>query len=67
MIRPLPVELQNSIKSLLFQNTPFSKTSLSSTTLPAGGRLSFVSVLTQQYIARMVRNGRQYDPKGVQE
>ena len=85
MVRPLPVELQNSIKSLLLQNTPFSvirkrypsvslstltrykKKFLSSATLPAGGRPSFVSVSTQQYIARMVRNGRQYDPKGVQE
>ncbi|KAG2189583.1 hypothetical protein INT46_009450 [Mucor plumbeus] len=85
MVRPLPVELQNSIKSLLLQNTPFSvirkrypsvslstltrykKKFLSSATLPAGGRPSFVSVSTQQYIARMLRNGRQDDPKAVQE
>ncbi|KAG2205350.1 hypothetical protein INT46_011037, partial [Mucor plumbeus] len=84
MVRPLPVELQNSIKSLLLQNTPFSiirkrypsvslstliryKKFLSSATLPAGGRPSFVSVSTQQYIARMLRNGRQDGPKAVQE
>jgi len=85
MVRPLPVELQNSIKSLLLQNTPFSvirkrypsvslstltrykKKFLSSATLPAGGRSSFVSVSTQQYIARMLRNGRQDGPKAVQE
>ncbi|KAG2212053.1 hypothetical protein INT46_009427 [Mucor plumbeus] len=85
MVRPLPVELQNSIKSSLLQNTPFSvirkrypsvslstltrykKKFLSSATLPAGGRPSFVSVSTQQYIARMLRNGRQDGPKAVQE
>ena len=85
MVRPLPVELQNSIKSLLLQNTPFSvirkrypsvslstltrykKKFLSSATLPAGGRPSFVSVSTQQYIARMLRNGRQDGPKIFQE
>ena len=85
MVHPLPVELQNSIKSLLLQNTPFSvirkrypsvslstltrykKKFLSSATLPAGGRPSFVSVSTQQYIARMLRNGRQDGPKAVQE
>ena len=85
MVRSLPVELQNSIKSLLLQNTPFSvirkrypsvslstltrykKKFLSSATLPAGGRPSFVSVSTQQYIARMLRNGRQDGPKAVQE
>ncbi|KAG2214095.1 hypothetical protein INT46_011897 [Mucor plumbeus] len=85
MVRPLPVELQNSIKSLLLQNTPFSvirkrypsvslstltrykKKFMSSATLPAGGRPSFVSVSTQQYIARMLRNGRQDGPKAVQE
>jgi hypothetical protein len=71
MVRPLLVELQNSIKSLLLQNTPFSvirkrcpsvslstltryKKFLFSATLPAGGRPSFVSVSTQQYIARML-------------
>jgi hypothetical protein len=72
MVRPLPVELQNSIKSLLLQNTLFSvikkrypsvslstltrykKKFLFSATLPAGGRPSFVSVSTQQYIARML-------------
>ncbi|KAG2212768.1 hypothetical protein INT46_010728 [Mucor plumbeus] len=61
MVHPLPVELQNSIKSLLLQNTPFSfirkrypsvslstltrykKKFLSSATLPAGGRPSFVN------------------------
>ncbi|KAG2199892.1 hypothetical protein INT46_009832 [Mucor plumbeus] len=85
MVRPLPIEIQNSIKSLLLQNTPFSvirkhypsvslstltrykKKFLSSATLPAGGRPSFVSVSTQQYIARMLRNGRQDGPKAVQE
>ncbi|KAG2192594.1 hypothetical protein INT46_002546 [Mucor plumbeus] len=74
MVCPLPVEIQNSIKSLLLQNTPFSvirkrypsvslstltrykKKFLSSATLPAGGRPSFVSVSTQQYIAGMLRN-----------
>ncbi|KAG2192161.1 hypothetical protein INT46_009395 [Mucor plumbeus] len=40
---------------------------VSSATLPAGGRSSFVSVSTQQYIARKLRNGRQDDPKAVQE
>jgi len=72
MVRPLPVELQNSIKFLLLQNTPFSfirkrypsvslstltrykKKFLSSATLLAGGRPSFFSVSTQQYIARML-------------
>ncbi|KAG2189630.1 hypothetical protein INT46_007243, partial [Mucor plumbeus] len=72
IVRPLPAEIQNSIKSLLLQNTPFSvirkrypsvslfsltrykKKFLSSATLPAGGRPSFVSVSTQQYIARML-------------
>ncbi|KAG2189840.1 hypothetical protein INT46_005561 [Mucor plumbeus] len=39
----------------------------SSATLPAGGRPSFVSVSTQGYIARMLRNGRQDNPKAVQE
>ncbi|KAG2195802.1 hypothetical protein INT46_004418, partial [Mucor plumbeus] len=75
MVRSLSVELQNSIKFLLLQNTPFSvirkrypsKKFLSSATLPAGGRSSFVSVSTQQYIARMLRNGRQDSPKAVQE
>ncbi|KAG2196526.1 hypothetical protein INT46_011591 [Mucor plumbeus] len=85
MVRPLPVELQNSIKSLLLQNTPFfvirkrypsvslstltryKKKFLPSATLPAGGRPSFVSVSTQQYIAKMLRNGRQDGPKAVQE
>ena len=85
MVCPLPVEIQNSIKSLLLQNTPFSvirkrypsvslstltrykKKFLSSATLPAGGRPSFVSVSTQQYIAGMLRNGRQDGPKDVQE
>jgi transposase len=84
MVRPLPVKLQNPIKSLLLQNTPFSvirkrypsvslsiltryKKFLSSVILPAGGRPSFVSVSTQQYIARMLRNGRQDSPKAVQE
>ncbi|KAG2206449.1 hypothetical protein INT46_006977 [Mucor plumbeus] len=66
MVLPLPVELQDSIKFLLLQNTSFSKF-LSSATLPAGGRSSFVSVSTQQYIARMLRNGRQDGPKAVQE
>jgi hypothetical protein len=72
MVCPLPVELQNSIKSLLLQNTPFfvirkrypsvslsiltryKKKFLSSATLTAGGRPSFVSVSSQQYIARML-------------
>ncbi|KAG2196684.1 hypothetical protein INT46_009607 [Mucor plumbeus] len=86
MFHPLPVELQNSIKSLLLQNTPFSvirkrypsvslstltrykKKFLSSATLPTGERPSFVSVSTQQYIARMLqKNGRQDGPKAVQE
>ncbi|KAG2203822.1 hypothetical protein INT46_008019 [Mucor plumbeus] len=86
MVRPLPVELQNSIKSLLLQNTPFSvirkrypsvsllstltrykRKFLSSATLPAGGRPSFVSASTQQYIAKMLRNGRQDGRKSVQE
>ncbi|KAG2189952.1 hypothetical protein INT46_007567 [Mucor plumbeus] len=67
MVRPLPVELQNSIKPLLLQNTSFSKKFLSSATLPTGGRPSFVSVSTQQYIARMLRNGRQDGPKIFQE
>ncbi|KAG2194693.1 hypothetical protein INT46_010161 [Mucor plumbeus] len=85
MVLPLPVELQNSIKSLLLQNTPFSvirkryppvslstltrykKKFLSSATLPAGGRPSFVSVSTQQYITTMLRNGIQDNPKAVQE
>ena len=47
--------------------TRYKKKFLSSATLPAGGRPSFVSVSTQQYIARMIRNGRQDDPKAVQE
>jgi hypothetical protein len=69
MVRPLSVQLQNSIKFLLFQNISFSvirkgyssvplsiltgykKKFLSTATLPAGGRPSFVSVSTQQYIA----------------
>jgi transposase len=85
MVCPLPVDLQNSIKSFLLQNTPFSvikkrypsvslstltrykKKFLSSATLPAGGRPSFVSVSTQQYIARTLQNGRQDGPKTVQE
>jgi len=85
MVRPLPVKLQNLIKPLLLQNTPFSiimkrylsvslstltrykKKFLSSATLPAGGRSSFVSVSTQQYIARMLRNGRQDGFEAVQE
>ena len=85
MVRPLPVKLQNLIKPLLLQNTPFSiimkrylsvslstltrykKKFLFSANLPAGGRSSFVSVSTQQYNARMLRNGRQDDPKAVQE
>ncbi|KAG2214610.1 hypothetical protein INT46_008155 [Mucor plumbeus] len=87
MVCPLPVELQNSIKSLLLQNTPllcyyetlsigliilstltrYKKKFLSSATLPDGGRPSFVSVSTQQYIARMLRNGKQVGPKAVQE
>jgi macrodomain Ter protein organizer (MatP/YcbG family) len=40
---------------------------LSSTTLLAGGRPSFVSVSTQQYIAKMLQNGKQNGPKTVQE
>ncbi|KAG2210618.1 hypothetical protein INT46_005294 [Mucor plumbeus] len=67
LVRSLPVELQNSIKYLLLQNTPFFKKFLSSATLPAGGRSSFVSVSTQQYIARRLQNGRQDGPKAVQE
>ena len=85
MVRPLPVKLQNLIKPLLLQNTPFSiimkrylsvslstltrykKKFLFSANLPAGGRSSFVSVSTQQYNARMLRNGRQDGPKTVQE
>ncbi|KAG2190219.1 hypothetical protein INT46_002569 [Mucor plumbeus] len=47
--------------------TRYKKKFLSSATLPAGGRPSFVSVSTQQYIARMLRNGRQDGPKAVQE
>ena len=39
--------------------TRYKKKFLSSTTLPAGGRPSFVSVSTQQYIVRMLQNGRQ--------
>jgi transposase len=85
MVRPFPVELQNSIKSLLHQNTPssvmrkcyssvslstltrYKKKILSNATLPVGVRPSFVSVSTQQYIARMFRNGKQDGPKAVQE
>ncbi|KAG2190301.1 hypothetical protein INT46_011807, partial [Mucor plumbeus] len=47
--------------------TRYKKKFLSSATLPAGGRPSFVSVSTQQYIGRMLRNGRQDGPKAVQE
>jgi transposase len=87
MVHPLLVELQNSIKSLLLQNTPpfsvirkgywpvslstltrYKKKFLSSATLPgAGRRLSFVTVSTRQYIAKMLRNGKQNDPKTFQE
>ncbi|KAG2211762.1 hypothetical protein INT46_003702 [Mucor plumbeus] len=85
MVHPLPVELQNSIKSLLLQNTPFyiirkdyppvllstlthyKKKLLSSATLLAGRRPSFVSVSTRQYIAKMLRNGKQNGPKTFQE
>ncbi|KAG2200785.1 hypothetical protein INT46_005587 [Mucor plumbeus] len=68
MVRPLPVELQNSIKSLLLQNTPFSSIrkrypSVSLSTLTRYKK----NVSTQQYIARMLRNGRQDGPKAVQE
>ena len=84
MVRPLPAELQNLIKSLLLQNTPFSviikryssvslstliryKKFLFNATLPTGGWPTCVSVPTQQYIARMLWNGRQDNPKAVQE
>ena len=46
--------------------TRYKKKFLSSATLPAGGGTSFVSVSTQQSIARMLRNGRQDGPKAVQ-
>jgi transposase len=76
MVRPLPVELQNTPFSVIRKRYPsvslstltrYKKKFLSSATLPAGGRPSFVSVSTQQYIASMLRNGRQDGPKAVQE
>jgi hypothetical protein len=39
----------------------------SSASLPAGERPTCVSVSTQQYNARMLRNGKQDDPKAVKE
>jgi hypothetical protein len=63
MVRPLPVELQNAPFSVIRKRYPsvslstltrYKKKFLSSATLPAGGRPSFVSVSTQQYIARML-------------
>ncbi|KAG2190140.1 hypothetical protein INT46_006885 [Mucor plumbeus] len=47
--------------------TDYKKKFLPTATLSAGGRPSFVSVSTQQYIARMLRNGRQGGSKAIQE
>lgn len=70
MSHTLPVELQNPIKVLLFQDTPssvirhchlfvllsilsrYKEEFLFKATLPNGGRLLFVNVLAQQYIAK---------------
>ena len=85
MSHTLPVELQNPIKVLLFQDTPstvirlrhsfvllsilgrYKKEFLVKVTLLNGGRLLFVSVLAQQYIAKTLWKNGQGCLKAVQE
>ncbi|KAG2193206.1 hypothetical protein INT46_007610 [Mucor plumbeus] len=61
MVRPIPTEVQNSIKLLLIEGLRKCDS-----TSPKGGKQSKISTQTLNYIARNLRNGSLNGPKGVQ-